>query len=358
MADTRALISELTALHGVSGSEQDVVKYLADALGRVSDSCEVDSWGNVVALKNGTEPDGFRLLIGAHSDEIGFYVKSIAPNGFLRVEPVGGVPMDLMRGRPVRVGPADGVIGVEAWHLGKKPEPGSPLFVDIGAANPDEVAASGVKVGSPVAIVSEARALGPHRLSAKAMDNRVACAVLISLMERLRDVETSATLVGVVTVQEEVGLRGAHMVSAVVPYSAAISVDIMASGDTPDCDGMTDSTVKLGGGPVISIFDQIEEAFAASLIGIISHPKLNERLFSVAGAEGIGVQPNVVVGGGADAAAFHLARGGVPASQVSIPTRYSHTEVETVDLRDVEDTVSLLAAFVGSLDEGLPLDFV
>ena len=81
MADLRSLIADLTSLHGVSGSEHDVVRYVADALERVSDSCEVDAWGNVVATKNGSTPDGFRLMVGAHSDEIGFYVKAIDDRG-------------------------------------------------------------------------------------------------------------------------------------------------------------------------------------------------------------------------------------------------------------------------------------
>jgi endoglucanase len=353
----RALISKLTSLHGVSGSEQEVVRYLAEALGDVSDSCEVDAWGNLVATKRGTVEDGFRLLLGAHSDEIGFYVKSIDERGFLRVEPAGGVPMALMPGRPVKVGDLDGVIGVGAWHLGKQLA-GTPLYVDVGADSRQEARELGVRVGAPVTLVSEARPLGKHRLSAKAMDNRVACAVLIGVLEALRDTETAATLVGVATVQEEVGLRGAHMVAGRIPVSAAISVDIMVAGDTPDCDGVNDSTVRLGQGPVITLFDQIEEAFAASLIGVIGHPRLNGRLFEVAEASGIPVQPNVLVGGGADAAAFQLARGGVPSTMVSVPTRYSHSMVETLDLRDVEHTVALLVAFTRSLDRGLSLEFL
>jgi putative aminopeptidase len=357
VADMRALISKLTSLHGVSGSEQEVVRYLYDALAAVSDTCEVDPWGNVVATKQGTTLGGLRLMIGAHSDEIGFYVKSIDDRGFLRIEPVGGVPMALMPGRPVRVGNADGVIGVGAWHLGKQ-SGGVPLYVDVGAESREEAGQLGVRVGSPVTLVSEARFLGEHRVSAKAMDNRVACAVLLGVLEALHGVETAATLVGVVTVQEEVGLRGAHMVAGRVPVSAAISVDIMVTGDTPDCDGTTDSTVRLGQGPVITLFDQIEEAFAASLIGVIGHPRLNERLFEVAQAAGIPVQPNVLIGGGADAAAFQLARGGVPVTMVSVPTRYSHSMVETLDLRDVEHTVRLLVEFTRSLDRGLSLEFL
>ena len=226
--------------------------------------------------------------------------------------------MALMPGRPVRVGRIEGVIGVGAWHLGKQTAGGA-LFVDIGAETREEAMELGASIGAPVTLLSEARPLGPHRLSAKAMDNRVACAVLIALMDALRDADTAATLLGVVTVQEEVGLRGAHMVAGRVPVSAAISVNIMVTGDTPDSDGLTDSTIRLGAGPVITLFDQIEEAFAASLIGVIGHPRLNERLFEVARMAEIPVQPNVLIGGGADAAAFQLARGGVPVTMIVPP---------------------------------------
>lgn len=356
MADLHQLIRDLTSLHGVSGSEQEVVRYMTNALTPLSDSCEVDGWGNVIATKNGSN-DTFSLMIGAHSDEIGFYVKSIDDHGFLRVEPAGGVGKDLMPGRPVRVGTVDGVIGSPAWHLGKRGQ-GAPLYLDIGAESREETAALGVRIGSPVTLVSEARFLGANRVSAKAMDNRIACVVLIALMEALTDSRVGITLYSVVTVQEEVGLRGAYMIAGKVPASAAISLDIMAAGDTPDCDGLADSTVRLGGGPVISVYDQIEEEFSASLIGIVGHPRLNDRLFAVAASAGIEVQPCVLTGGGADAAAFHLARGGVPATQVSVPARYSHSMVETLDLRDVEATVRLLTDFILSLNEGLDLSFV
>lgn len=356
MADLRRLITELTSLSGVSGSEQDVVRYLVDVLSPLADTCVVDNWGNIVATR-GSQNDDFTLLIGAHSDEIGFYVKAIDNQGFLRVEAVGGVPKPLMPGRPVTVGGVPGVIGWPAWHLGKQVDPNR-LYIDIGAESQEDALAMGVSVGSPVTLDTEARALGPHRVSAKAMDNRIACVVLVGLFEALRGQDLNVTFTGVVTVQEEVGLRGAHMVAGRIPASAAISVDIMTTGDTPDCDGLTDSTVRLGGGPVISVFDQIEEAFAASLIGIVGHPRLNAMLFQIAEQTGIPLQPCVLTGGGADAAAFHLARGGVPATQISVPARYSHSMVETVDLRDVDATVSLLSHFVSGLPPDPDLSFV
>jgi hypothetical protein len=181
--------------------------------------------------------------------------------------------MALMPGRPVRVGNADGVIGVCAWHLGK--QSGGIPSMWMWGPEPGGSRPAGVRVGSPVTLVSEARFLGKHRVSAKAMDNRVACAVLLGVLEALHGVETAATLVGVVTVQEEVGLRGAHMVAGRIPVSAAISVDIMVTGDTPDCDGTTDSTVRLARGRSSRCSIRSRRP-SASLIGVIGHPRLNE----------------------------------------------------------------------------------
>jgi endoglucanase len=345
------VLSDLVALDAVAGREQPVVELLRDRLSAVCDECRVDRWGNIVATKRG-QADGLRLLVGAHSDEIGFYVKSISPAGFLHVEPVGGIPTPIMPGRPVRVDGVPGVIGSPAWHLGKK---AGALFVDVGADSEAHVAELGVEIGSPVALVSDLRRLGEHRVTGKAMDNRSACAVLVAVLEALSDQPHEATIVGVVTVQEEVGLRGARMVAEQVEVDAAVSIDVMVTGDTPDCDGLTDSTVRLGAGPVLSVYDQIEEAYAASLIGIIPHRRLNERFRTVAREAGIPLQLCALTGGGADGAAFHLARGGVPATQIGLPVRYSHSMVETVDLRDLARATDLLEQLVrrtGALDLG------
>jgi endoglucanase len=345
------LLGELVALDAVSGREQPVVALMRDRLSAACDECRVDNLGNVIAVKRG-RADGFKLLVGAHSDEIGFYVKSISPAGFLRVEPVGGVPTPIMPGRPVRVGGVAGVIGAPAWHLGKE---SGPLYVDVGAESEAGAAGLGIEIGSPVALVSDLRRLGEHRLTGKTMDNRSACAVLVAMLEALADQPHEATIVGVVTVQEEVGIRGAQMVAQQVEVDAALSLDVISAGDTPDCDGLTDSTVRLGAGPALAVYDQIEEAYAASMIGLIPHTRLNERFRAVARDAGIPLQLSAMTGGGADGAAFALARGGVPTTQIGLPVRYSHSMVETVDLRDLAGATDLLeqvALQTGELDLG------
>jgi endoglucanase len=187
------------------------------------------------------------------------------------------------------------------------------------------------------------------------MDNRSACAVLVAMLEALADQPHEATIVGVVTVQEEVGIRGAQMVAQQVEVDAALSLDVISAGDTPDCDGLTDSTVRLGAGPALAVYDQIEEAYAASMIGLIPHTRLNERFRAVARDAGIPLQLSAMTGGGADGAAFALARGGVPTTQIGLPVRYSHSMVETVDLRDLAGATDLLeqvALQTGELDLG------
>ena len=149
-------------------------------------------------------------------------------------------------------------------------------------ARPDEAKAFGIEIGSPVTMVGPYRELAGRRVAAKAMDNRIGCVVLIRLLEALQGRTPPVTIVGVVTVQEEVGLRGARMVAETLNATAVLGLDITSTGDTPDCDGLSDTTIKLGAGPSISFFDEIEEAYAASLIGIVGHPSLNERLVEVA----------------------------------------------------------------------------
>src|SRR5664280_1181510 len=206
------------------------------------------------------------------------------------------------------------------------------MFIDIGAASIEE-AQSMVKVGDPIIIKQDFDDLGKSLVKGKALDNRVGCAVLI---EVLKQVDSKATIYGVGTVQEEVGLKGAKTSAFSINPDMALAVDVTIAGDHPGIKE-EEAPSKLGEGPTIVLAD-------ASGDGIITHPTVKKLLISVAQEENIPYQLEVSEGGTTDGTAIHLTRQGIPTGVISPPSRYIHTPVSVVNLKDIENTVKLILA--------------
>jgi endoglucanase len=259
-------------------------------------------------------------LIVTHVDE----------KGFFRFTSVGGVnPATLVGGRVIFASGVRGVIGVERrdppWdgvHLER-------LFIDVGAA--DKSAAEQLAaVGDVCAFDRPCEEVGT-RLVAKAMDDRVCCAVLVQVIKELESTPHQVTFV--FTTQEEVGVRGATTSAYSVDPEIALAVDVSPTGDTPEPRRLA---VSLGSGPALMVKDSM----------MVAHAGLRAWLARLASREGIQCQMEILEQGSTDAKAMQITREGVIAGAVSVPTRYVHTPSEMVDLRDVRDTVLLLTAFL------------
>ncbi len=352
------LIRELAELDGVAGHEQPVVARLLDEFRRLDAAVEVDTFGNLYASLPATVERPV-LMISAHSDEIGLLVKAIEPNGFLRVEKVGGTIDSLLPGRRVRVRGHRGVIGVRPGHLMSLEEQRTvpawrDLYVDLGFDSAEAVRALGIEIGDPIAYEEPVERLAnPNRISGKALDNRVSCAVLLALAERLRRQPLRCCPVFVVTVQEEVGLRGAQMAAYRLAPDAAIVVDTVPAGGTPDTDLARDLGIQIGAGPVLALASGM-----GGIRGHLAHPGMRDFLLRVASERGIPVQLALFPRSTSDLAAIHLERGGIPSMVVNIPRRYAHSPVETLDLDDVLATLELLFAAIESFDETVDLSFL
>ncbi len=335
------LLAELAAIDGVAGHEHAVVARLRELFAPLCDEVTIDSYGNLFARVN-AEGSGPSLMVSAHSDEIGALVKSVEPSGVLRIERVGGLIESLAIGRHVRVRGHRGVIGVKAGHIQTAEERGRApsfreLYVDMGFDSAAEVEALGIRVGDAVAYDEPMERLAnSDRVSGKALDNRVACAVLVKLAERLRNASLDCTLSCVVTVQEEVGLRGARIAAHRLNPDAAIVVDTVPSGGTPDVDFHRDLRMRIGGGPVLAL------ASSGGSAGHLINPAMRDFLREVAEGAGIALQEALFYGGTSDASAVHLVRDGIPTGVLNIARRYSHSPVETLDLNDAVDTLVLL----------------
>ena len=351
------LTVDYAAIDGVAGYEQDIVRRLRDDLAPHVDRIFVDPFGNLVGTIDG--PDGSpSLMVSAHSDEIGGVVKAIEPDGILRFEKLGGVIETLLVGRMVRVGGQRGVIGAKAGHVTPPAErlsapPLRELYVDLGFDTAEDVRAAGVQIGDPIAYESDAKPMANgERIVGKALDNRVCCAMVVELARRLREVDLTCTLHLVVAVQEEVGLRGAKMITHRLNPTAAIVVDTMPSGGTPDVSATRDLPMVIGAGPVITLVSNSGGG------GAIGQPAMRDLLINAAEHAGIAYQRGIFYGGNSDAAAVHLVRDGVPTGIVNITRRYAHSPVEVIDLNDAVGTYRLLESAIRMFGPDTDLGFL
>jgi putative aminopeptidase FrvX len=319
------LIKKLTEAYGPSGHEEQIREIIRGEVAPLADDVRVDTLGNLIALKKGTD-GGKKIMLAAHMDEIGLIISYVDEKGFLRFQPVGGINVMTLSGGRVQF--ADGTVGVIAPEKGpefqKEPEL-SKLYIDIGATNHDEAKD---RLGQAVGFVRPFADLG-KRIVAKAFDDRISCAILIQVLRQLG--HTPHEVYFVFSVQEEVGLRGAHTSAYGVAPDLGIAVDITMAADTPEARKLA---MKLGAGPCIKVMDG----------RMLAHPGIKDLLINTAEAASIPYQLEVLDRGTTDAAAIQLARSGVPAGCISIACRYAHTQSEMVDMDDVENVVKLLLA--------------
>jgi endoglucanase len=341
----RAFLESLLSTPSPSGFETAGQRVWIDYVSEFADDVRTDDYGNAVAVHEGTG-GGPEIAFSGHADEIGFIVRDIVDEGFLRIGRIGGSDRTISQGQHVTIhaadGPVQGVIGQTAIHLR---ETGSEeytdiagQFVDIGAGS-TEAAESLVEIGDPITFSTESFELHDTRLSARGMDNRVgtwsAAEGLRAAVER--DVE--ATVYAVSTIQEEVGVQGAKMVGFDLAPDAAIAVDVTHATDNPDVAGKHKGPVTLGGGPVVSR-------------GSANHPRVVDLARRAAADADVDVQLQASgIRTGTDADAFYTSRSGIPSLNVGIPNRYMHTPVEVIDTDDLDAVAALLGAVAEAAGE-------
>jgi endoglucanase len=319
------LIRRLTEAYGPSGHEDEIRGVIRDEIAPMADEVLADTLGNLIASRAG-RGDGKKVMLAAHMDEIGVIISYVDDKGFLRFQAIGGVgPTTLVGGRVQFEDGAVGVIATENRKDFSKDPDLTKLYIDVGATCREEAEA---RMGQAASFVRPFADLG-QRIVAKAIDDRIGCAVLVETLRRLKN--PAHDVYAVFSVQEEVGLRGARTSAYGLEPELGIAVDITVAADTPEAAKLT---MRLGAGPCIKVMDS----------GMLSHPGVKDLLVNTAEANGIPYQMEVLPAGTTDAAAIQLVRSGVPAGCVSIACRYFHTPSEMVDISDVEESVKLLVA--------------
>lgn len=334
---------------GVSGFEGRMKALLQERLAAYGD-VSYDKLGSVIFTKKAEEADAPKIMLASHMDEIGFMVKYITKEGFLRFTCLGGWWEQVMLSQRVIVhgskGDIVGVIGSKPPHILPPEERAKvvqkkDMYIDIGANSADEVRELGVFEGCPVTPDVKVAAMGDGKtLVGKAWDNRIGCAVMADVMDNVLADGSPNTVYGVGTVQEEVGLRGAQTSAAMLAPDIAFVLDTCVAGGTP---GVADDVAPavIGKGVAITIFD-------ASMI-----PNTALRDFALATAKEIGVPTQISIseGGGTDGGRIHLSGSGVLTLTFSIPTRYIHSHQSVIHLDDYLGAVKLITAMVEKLDK-------
>jgi len=334
------LLKKLADAPGISGFEEDIRNLMMEELKKHSDEIEIDKMGNIIALKKG-DPKGDKIMLAAHMDEIGLMVRYIDEKGFIKFSKIGGINDQMLLNQTVEIytdkGIIMGVIGSKPPHKMKEAERkkiigSEDMFIDIGALDKED-AEKIVSIGDPIIFKHNFSELPNNLITAKALDNRVGCLVLLEVLKR---VNSKANIYAVGTVQEEVGLKGAKTSAFKINPDMALALDVTIAGDHPGIKE-DEAPAKIGEGPAIILTD-------ASGRGIITHPKVKKLLINAAQKKEIPHQVEVSDGGTTDATAIHLTREGIPAGVLSVATRYIHTPVSIVSLEDIENTIELLVA--------------
>ena len=312
----KELLKTLCALNGVSGDEDQVREFLAERARPWARSMKVDPLGNLIVWKKGARAAGDRLMLCAHMDEVDRRVAI---------------------GKPVVLGPdrVPGVVGIKAIHLvsrdeEKKVPKTDAFYLDIGARDREE-ALSRVEPGTYGSFVCTPEEFGEGLFKAKAIDDRVGCAVLLKLLEE----DLPMDVVFVFTAQEEVGTRGAFGAAFSVAPETALVLETTTAADLPGVEGHR-RVCAPGRGPVISYMDG----------GTIYDRGLFEDLRRLAEDNGIPWQTKEYIAGGNDARTIQRSRAGVRVAALSAAVRYLHAPASVGSLADFEDMLALTRLFV------------
>ena len=327
------LLKELTKLNGVSGCEGEVRDFIMEKIAMYADDVQIDTMGNLIALKKGTGETTKKILFCAHMDEVGFILSKIDDDGYLKFKSVGGIDERILLSKRVAVGKnkIPGVIGIKAVHLRTPDERKAvikhkEMYIDIGAKDKED-AEKKVQLGDYIAFDSSFDELGGGKIKAKAIDDRVGCAIFIECMKK----EYVNDIYFCFTTQEETGVKGASIVAHRLRPDVAFVVEATTASDVPFLQEH-EYSASLSKGPVLTVMDR----------GSISDKKLNKYIMEQAEENNIPYQLKQSIAGGNDARSLQVAGGSCATAVISLPCRYIHSPVSVADMGDIENMSALV----------------
>ena len=287
--------------------------------------------GNLIAYKRGSGTDRKKIMLCAHMDEIGFMVTHIDDRGFLRIAQVGGI--NYVAACYTYVVSEKGVRGIIVPEANTAPQDlkFDKVYIDIGAKDKKD-AEKKVRIGDFFVCEASVTKIG-KKLCGRPMDDRIGCAIMIKIAEKLMGEDCKNDIYYCFSSQEEVGARGSKPAAFAIDPDCGIAFDVTGTGDVP---GAKHMECALGNGAAIKLKDQ----------SVICDKDLVDKLTDLAIANDIKYQYEILVYGGTDTSSMQVTRGGVKAAALSVPTRYIHSGVEMIDMNDCDACVDLALAFV------------
>ncbi len=329
------LLKKISEAPGAPGFEKEIRKLILKEIKNLCDKADIDNMGNIIAFRKGKERK--KVMLGAHMDEIGFIISHIDDKGFLRFHPLGGFdPKTLTAQRVIVHGKKDliGVMGSKPIHVMSQEEKNknvkiSDFFIDLGMKK--EEVEKYIEPGNPVTRERTCIEMGDC-VNGKSLDNRISVFILIETLRALKDKELPYDTYAVFTVQEEVGIRGAHVATQAIEPDFGIAIDTTIAYDVPGAQEYENVT-KLGEGTAIKIMDS----------SAIADYRMVQFMKATAKKNKIKWQPELLPAGGTDTASIQrMTKSGSIAGAVSVPTRHIHQVIESVHKEDVKESIKLL----------------
>lgn len=342
-----------------SGFEEPIIRHMKKELEPNVDKVLISKRGNVIGIQEGIEPDAPSVALVAHMDQVGFVAFNIDDNGFIYFRRAGGIAKRALQGQHVRLltetGQVKGVIGVKHGHTTKPEEadtlpPYEEYYIDIGAYSREDAFNMGVKAGTPIVFDVSPIELGNNQIASKCVDDRAGLTAILMVAEALKNKDIPSTVFYVGAIEEEVGLRGSEIALFDHDVDLAIAIDTFPAGYQPDVK-MRDIFYEVGKGPAIHV-GEISSGNVRVQSQVVA-----EWLRKVAEAEGIQFQSGLMHGG-TDAKALMQTRGGLPATTIGVPRKYSHSPIETFDLKDLKRLIEILVSALTGLNKDIKFDRV
>jgi len=318
------------------------------------DSHFSDNYGTVVGVVN---PEAkYKVVIEAHADEISWFVHYITNEGFIYLVRNGGSDHQIAPSKRVNIHTEKGIVkGVFGWpaihtrHNGKEETPSmNNIFLDVGCTSKEEVEELGIHVGCVATFDDEFFIMNNNRFVGRALDNRIGGFMIAQVARLLKETNTILPfgLYIVNAVQEEIGLRGAEMISRSIKPNVAICTDVCHDTNTPMIDKITHGDFKSGDGPVITYGPAVQN-------------NLLKQIIDTAKKHNIPFQRDAVSRStGTDTDAFAYSGKGVPSALISLPLRYMHTTVEMCRKEDVEHCIQLIFQTLKSIDKDQDFKYI
>jgi putative aminopeptidase FrvX len=344
---TAQLLQLLSDAPGAPGFEEPVRKIMVERMTPLADHISYDGLGSVIAAQGNSGP---RIMLDAHMDELGAMVRRVTPDGYVTMQMLGGWLDEALVGQRWIIfgskGPVHAVSNLRDAHLVASDERAKLLntrdliYLDLGAKNSDEVADLGIQPGDPIIPDSQFAILnGTKNYLGKAWDDRAGCAILLDVMSRFAHNPHSNQLFYAATVQEEIGLRGAHTSAEEIKPDVAIALEAGVTRDIPGTK-LDEAQEVLGAGPGIFLYNTSE----------LPNHKFVTLVRQTAHEKSIPLQDELIVIYGDDAAEIQKSNGGVPTITIVVPTRYTHGHNGIINRADYDRTVDLVVALIQRLD--------